>query len=99
MTLAEIIVRSALLPPAKQEELAEFAEFLFDRYCKEKPASKIPQDDSQQFTAWLAGEIQPSHETPIEQDAACGMWRSRPEMNDSAEYVRNLRANWRSHQP
>ena len=99
MTLAEIIERSTMLPKAKQEELAEFAEFLFARYGQDKPAPKLSNDDSQQFAAWLAGEIQPIHEVPVEQDAACGLWRDRPEMKDSAEYVRNMRANWRSHQP
>jgi hypothetical protein len=70
---------------------------LLERYGRSNPIPKL--DDTQKFTAWLAGDIEPSREIPIEQDAACGMWRDRPEMVDSTEYVRNLRANWRNHQP
>lgn len=99
MTLAEIIERSAMLPPDKQEELSEFAEFLLARYAKQRSAPLQQLDDTQKFTAWLAGDIQPNRAVPIGQEAACGLWRDRTEMNDSVEYVRNLRANWRSHQP
>ena len=98
MTLAEIIGRSAMLPPIKQQELADFAEFLMLRYGQSQPVQKLPDDDAQRFAAWLAGEIPPVREMPAGQDDACGLWRDRPEMEDSTEYVRNLRANWRNRQ-
>lgn len=97
MTLAEIIERSAMLPLAQQEELAEFAEFLLARYATQTPAPLQELDDAQKFAAWLAGNIQPGPSLAIEQEAACGLWRDREDMNDSVAYVRNLRANWRSH--
>ena len=97
MTIAEIIERCASLPEDKQQELARFAEQLLAQFGQNKSHRELPGEDSELFAAWLAGEIAPNRDTPLEQEPAYGLWRDRTEMNDSVEYVRSLRANWRNH--
>lgn len=95
MTLAEILSRSSTLPPAQQQELADFAEFLLSRYRSEPHAAPNTNQDDTDFSLWAAGQRPARHDRPLDQEPAFGIWENRPEMADSVAYVRQLRAHWR----
>jgi hypothetical protein len=61
------------LPPDAQRQVADFIEFMRNRYQVVKPASK------------KAARL------PLVQEAFIGMWSGRKEMQDSTQWVRDLR--------
>ena len=81
MTLAEALARATRLPPEKQVEIADFVEFLLAR-------TKVETEDAAADAAAAAG-------VSLRDDPFIGLWADRPEMADSASYIRQLRrSDW-----
>ena len=80
MTLAEALARAARLPPEKQAEIADFVEFLIART---KAQTEDTAADDHVAAAGLS----------LRDDPFVGLWTDRPEMADSAAYIRRLRRN------
>lgn len=75
MNMEKILHDIEALPPAAQQKVFDFVASLKSRYQSWKPA-----DDN-------SGE----RETPLESEPFVGMWRDRPDMADSTQWVRELR--------
>ena len=80
MTLAEALARATQLPPEKQAEVADFVEFLLART---KADTADTAADADVAAAGLS----------LRDDPFIGLWADRPEMADSASYIRQLRRN------
>jgi len=89
MTLAEILSRSATLPPAQQQEIVDFAEFLLHRYGQQNAAPQPTGGES--LAAWADGSTPLREITDPEKEPAYGIWAERTDITDSVEYVRQLR--------
>ncbi len=75
--LAEALARATQLPPEKQAEIADFVEFLLVRTNTETA-----------FDSHVAAASD-----SLKGDPFIGLWADRPEMADSAAYIRQLRRN------
>ncbi len=84
LTLPEDVAADFLaLPPDAQYAAAQFIAFL-RRQSKPAPANDhAPQPPS--------SPKRRKSRIPLSQEPIVGMWRDRPEMEDSVEYVRQMR--------
>lgn len=80
MTLAEALARATQLPPEKQAEIADFVEFLLAR-------TKAETEETAADAPGAAAGVS------LRDDPFIGLWADRPEMADSATYIRQLRKN------
>ncbi|BAU15225.1 hypothetical protein LEP3755_57820 [Leptolyngbya sp. NIES-3755] len=86
MSIEEMLVEKLnVLPPAKQQELLAFAESL----VKEAQATQ-KATESEKSARLPLSEL-------LKDTEVVGMWRDRPEMQDSTAWVRQLRQQqWRA---